>query len=103
MEPIFMLLATFAESLLPSLAAKAPDEIAKIINDVEVALPVVVKDAPALVTPIKNLIASLSANPGTSDEQMARLDAMDSQCDAALDAANADFQARAAAAAQPST
>ena len=102
MSAILTLMLTFIESMLPTLASMAPAAIAKIIADIEVALPILVKEAPAMVGPIQNLIESLGSNPGTSDEQMARLDAMDAQCDAALDAANADFQTRAAAAANGS-
>ena len=50
-------------------------------------LPTVEQLAQDLVQPIKNIIASLSANPATDAEQLKALQDLDAQYDAAFDAA----------------
>lgn len=69
------------------------DQIGSIITTLAQLIPVVIKEATDLVTPIKNIIASLSSNPASTLDQLAALAALDVQCDAAFEKAaeNAGF------------
>ncbi len=67
--------------------------IAKLIQ----ILPAVEKLAEALVQPIKNIINSLSANPATTAEQLATLQALDAAYDQAFEAAATKAEAEDAA------
>lgn len=64
--------------------------IASIINTLIAILPAIVTEVETLIPPIKNIIAALSADPATTEEQLATLAALDAQADAAFEAAAID-------------
>lgn len=70
--------------------------ISTIINTLVAVLPEVVTEVETLIPPIKNIIAALSANPATTEVQMATLQVLDAQADAAFEAAAVDPAADAA-------
>jgi sensor domain CHASE-containing protein len=70
--------------------------IASIINTLIAILPEIVNEVETLIPPIKNIIAALSADPATTAEQMATLQALDAQCDQAFESAAVDPAADAA-------
>lgn len=79
------------EQLLPLLGAGSNVLlIEKIIGTLAQFLPFILQEISALAGPVKNIIAALSANPATNATQLATLQTMDAQVDAAFDAAAAD-------------
>lgn len=67
--------------------------IASIISTLEQIIPVIGQEINDLAQPVKNIIAALSANPDTTADQLAALQALDAQVDAAFDAAVAAYAA----------
>jgi hypothetical protein len=67
--------------------------VAKFIEMLVQILPTVEQLAQDLVQPIKNIIASLSANPAADADQLAALQALDKQYDEAFEAAATNAQA----------
>ena len=80
---------SLVELLLPNLGvgSAAVTTIDTIINGLVQILPTIVAGAEDLVQPVKNIIAALSANPATTDAQLATLQTLDAQVDAAFEAA----------------
>ena len=66
---------------------KDSQTVDKILAALIELIPVLVKTAQDLVQPVKNIIAALSANPATTEEQMAALAALDAKVDADFEAA----------------
>lgn len=64
--------------------------ISTIIETLIAVIPQIVNEVETLIPPIKNIIAALSANPATTAEQLATLQALDQQCDQAFEAATVD-------------
>jgi hypothetical protein len=82
------------ESLLPAITSGGNVAIVDgVINALTAMLPFIIQEVEALVTPVKNIIAALSANPATTAAQLAQLQALDAQVDTAFDAAAADTDA----------
>ena len=67
--------------------------IGNIISLLETYLPIVAQTTTNLITPIKNIIAALSSNSAVTADQLAALQALDAQADAAFDAALAAYNA----------
>jgi hypothetical protein len=65
--------------------------VAKVVSTLELLLPIIVQEYNDLVQPVKNIIAALSANPAATADQLAALQALDGQADAAFDAAAAAY------------
>ena len=78
-------------ALLPQLGVTGAnaDLIGKIIAALVALIPTVIQEAKDLLPAVKNIIAALSANPATTADQLAALDALDAQVDAAFEAAAA--------------
>ena len=87
MSSIASAVVALLTQLLPILSTSAGGTVAAVINTLLEIIPVVVQEATDLITPIKNVIAALSANPATTAEQMAKLATLDKQCDDAFEAA----------------
>jgi hypothetical protein len=68
--------------------------IGKIIAALETYLPIIAKEATDLLQPIKNIITALSSNSAVTADQLAALQALDAQADAAFDAALANYNAQ---------
>lgn len=70
--------------------------IASIISTLEQFLPFIVDEISSLYQPVKNVIAALSATPATDAAQLAALQTLDAQLDAAFDAVAAGVDAQGA-------
>jgi hypothetical protein len=78
------------EQLLPMLTSSANVTLIDgIIEALTKMLPFIIQEVEALVTPVKNIIAALSATPATTAAQLTQLQALDKQVDDAFDAAAA--------------
>jgi hypothetical protein len=87
-------LLSLISNLLPLLTSSAnANLIGSIISTLEQFLPFIVDEISSLYQPVKNIIAALSANPATTAAQLATLQALDTQADAAFDAAAASTDA----------
>jgi hypothetical protein len=76
------------EQLMPAILSSSNVALAdSIISALTSMLPFIIQEAQALVGPVKNIIAALSANPATTADQLAQLQALDAQVDAAFEAA----------------
>jgi hypothetical protein len=94
------------EQLLPAiLSSTNATLVTNIIVVLTNMLPYIIQEVEALYTPVKNIIAALSANPATTAEQLASLQALDAQMDSAFEAiaAQTDADTAAAATATPTT
>ncbi len=79
------------ENLIPLLTSSAnANLINSIIQTLEQFLPYIVDEIESLYQPVKNIIAALSATPATNAAQSAQLATLDSQVDAAFEAAASD-------------
>lgn len=78
---------TLIEQILPLLTGGSSTVtlIANIINALIKFMPLIENEVETVYTSVKNIIAALSANPATTEEQMASLQALDKQVDAAWD------------------
>ena len=77
-------------NLIPLLTSTANASlIDSIIATLSGFLPYVIAEISALYTPVKNIIAALSATPATNAAQLAQLQVLDGQVDAAFEAAAA--------------
>ena len=77
-------------NLIPLLTSSANAAMVdSIISTLSGFLPFIVQEVEALYGPVKNIIAALSANPATTAAQAATLATLDTQVDAAFEAAAA--------------
>ena len=88
---------TLIEALLPQLGVNTASValVDTIIGELVKLLPVVIQGAQALLGPVQNIIAALSANPATTTVQLAALKELDKTCDDAFEAAAKDAGADA--------
>lgn len=92
-------LLSLISNLIPLLTSTANASlIDSIISTLEQFLPFIINEISALYTPVKNIIAALSATPATNAAQAAALAALDTQLDAAFEAIAAQTDADGAAA-----
>lgn len=81
-------LLTLIQGLLPELGVtSAANIITQILNALITIVPIIEKDATDFITPVKNIIAALQSNAAVTPDQIAALQQLDAQCDAAFDAA----------------
>lgn len=79
------------EQFLPLLTSSANVTVIDgIVTALTELLPLIINEVQSLVGPVKNIISALSANAATTAAQLATLQALDAQVDAAFDAAAAD-------------
>jgi len=79
------------EQLLPAILSSTNVTLVdSIINALVGMLPFIIQEVQDLATPVKNIIAALSANPATTADQLAALQALDIQVDKAFEDAAAD-------------
>lgn len=83
MSSLVTLLLTLVGQLLPALGAGAG--IQTIVNALVAIVPALIQEATDMVPIVQNIIAALQANPATTQAQMATLNALDAQCDAAFE------------------
>ena len=85
-------------NLIPLLTSTAnANLIASIIATLEQFLPFIIGEISSLYTPVKNIIAALSATPATDAAQLAQLQVLDQQVDTAFEAIAAQTDADSAA------
>lgn len=96
MEAILTTLLTIiVDDLLPNITTSAT--VQKIIDMLIKLIPLLVSEYQALVVPVKNIIASLSVNAATTQDQITTLQTLDAQVDADFEAAATAAQAEDAA------
>lgn len=81
---------TLIQQILPLLTAGGGGTvgiIAAIIDVLTKWLPLIVMEVNTLYQPVKNIIAALSATTGVTPDQVSALQALDTACDAAFEAA----------------
>lgn len=94
MTAIITGILSMLEQLLPAItSASNVTLIDSIIKALTGMLPFILDEVAALYTPVKNIIAALSANPATTADQAATLQTLDKQVDDAFEAAAADTDA----------
>lgn len=87
-------LLALIEQLLPLLTSAANATLVDgIISTLSGFLPFILTEISSLYQPVKNIIAALSATPATNAAQAAQLATLNSQVDAAFEAAAADTDA----------
>jgi len=76
-------------TLLPLLGTSAATAtlIGNVVTTIENLLPVIIQFVPQLYQSVKNIIQALTADPATTADQLAKLQSMDAQLDAAFEAA----------------
>lgn len=85
---------SMVEQLLPAVtSASNVTLIDTIIGALTNMLPFIVQEITSLYTPVKNIIAALSATPATNAQQLSDLQALDAQVDLAFENAAADTDA----------
>jgi len=87
LQALLVVIAQIAPSLTSSAAIQA------VVNALVQIVPVLIKEVQDLIPMVKNIIAALSANAGTTSDQLNALAALDAQCDAAFEAAAAAAEA----------
>lgn len=93
-DSVIVTIITLIEGLLPAITSQANvGMIDNILNALTSMLPFIIQEIQTLVTPVKNIIAALSANPATTAQQLSSLQALDAQVDAAFEAAAVDTDA----------
>src|SRR5690242_14824884 len=78
--------------LLPNLNSSSA--IAKVINTLVQAVPIIIQEVKDMVGPVQNIIAALRSNSAITPEQLDQLDTLEAQLDANFDAAAAAAQAQ---------
>jgi hypothetical protein len=92
-------LLSLISSIIPMLTSTAnANVITSVISTLTSFLPFIVSEISSLYTPVKNIIAALSATPATNAAQLAQLQVLDAQVDAAFEAiaAQTDTDGKAA-------
>ena len=86
MTAVIQAILALVEQLLPLITSSGSSAtIDSIINALIKILPFVAQEVEALVPPIKNIIAALSANPATTADQLAQLQSLDQSVDKAFE------------------
>ena len=84
---IITAILAMVEQLLPLITSSSNVTlIDTILSTLIQMMPFIIKEVQTLYTPVKNIIAALSANPATTADQLASLQTLDAQTDAAFDA-----------------
>ncbi len=96
-----MAVLTLIEQILPLLTGGGQTValIANIIEALVKFMPLIENEVSTVYTSVKNIIAALSSNPATTEEQMTSLQALDKQVDTAWDEIEGDLDPDAAPAA----
>lgn len=82
---VILTVLSMIEGLLPLItSAGNVQTIDTIINALSQMLPFIIQEVQTLAAPVQNIIAALSANPATTAQQLATLQALDAQVDAAF-------------------
>lgn len=85
MSAAFTAILALIQQLLPVLGGSDATLIASIIDVLEKWVPLIITGVEDLYQPVKNIIAALSANPAATADQLATLQKLDAQVDAAFE------------------
>jgi hypothetical protein len=93
------------EQFIPLLGVTSANTgiIAAIITTLESILPLIINEIPTVYAAVKNIIAVISTDPSTTASQLATLQALDAQVDAAFDVAAAAVNPDASVVPPPAT
>lgn len=92
MSAVIQTLLQLIQNLLPQIGVNSR-LVTTILNALIQLVPIAIQEAQDILPAIKNIIAALSANPATTTAQLATLQALDAQVDAAFEAAVAAYLA----------
>lgn len=95
MSQIITAVVTLLTTLLPLVTGNS-SAIGSVITTLIQLIPAIEQEVAAVIPPIKAIIAALSADPATTADQLAALQKLDADCDAAFEAAAVDPEADAA-------
>ena len=99
MTAIISAVLSMMTALLPLITSSGnATMIESIVATLTNIMPNIIAEAESLIPAVKNIIAALQANPATTDSQLASLQTLDQQADAAFEAAAASTDADVAAA-----
>lgn len=88
MTPALSAILALIQQILPLITTGGnAGLIGAIINVLTQWLPLIVMEVQVLYQPVKNIIAALSSSTGVTPEQVTALQALDTACDAAFEAA----------------
>lgn len=87
MEIAVQVLLSLVAGLLPEFGVASTSVIAKIMTALETLVPNLIANAPQLLAPIQNIIASLQQQGNLTPDQVATLDTMEADTFAAFQAA----------------
>lgn len=90
-QEIIQLTLTVIEDALQFVSASPA--ITNVVSLLQKLVPVIVQEYNDLLAPVQNIIAALKANPAATSDQLDTLASLDSQVDAAFDAAAAAYVA----------
>ncbi len=91
MSPVIQAVLLILQTVSPALSNS--QQVQGIITALVQIIPVLVKEFQDLVPMVKNIIAALSENPATTDQQLATLKELDAKVDADFEAAAQAAQA----------
>lgn len=80
-------LLTLIEGLLPEVGLASASVVGKIIEALITIVPIIATNVSNLIAPVKNIIAALQNSGNVTPAQIATLQQLDAQCDAAFEAA----------------
>lgn len=89
MEIAVQTLLMLVTGLLPEFGVASTSVIAKILSALETLVPNLIANAPQLLAPIQNIIASLQQQGNLTPDQVTALDTMEASTFAAFEAASA--------------
>ena len=82
-------LLALVEGLLPALGVGSGSIVAEILKALETIVPIIAADATDFLQPIQNIIAALQSSGALTADQLTQLTALNTQVDAAFEAAAA--------------
>ena len=80
-------LLVLIQGLLPIVGIAAGSVVDKIVAALVQIVPIIASDAANFLTPVKNIIVALQSSGNATPDQLAQLQALDAQIDAAFEAA----------------
>ena len=80
-------LLALIEALLPEFGVASSSVIDKIVSALVTIVPIIASNAANFLQPVKNIITALQASGNVTPEQMTALTTLDTQVDAAFEAA----------------
>ena len=93
MDGIIQLTLTLLQAVVPQLAGANASLITKIIEGLVTLIPILIKEYQSLVPMVQNIISVLKNNNQVTPDQWTQLDALETQIDAAFEAAATNAQA----------